>query len=204
MMKKISLIFWNSLPAAFFGFVTVSKILTLNQTSGYLKITQWLVLIQMGMIAFFFMIRRPPNDISWRPLDVTMSILATAAPFLFSFANPVYSFRFWGAAIQFLGTVFTFFSMLSLGRSFGVLPANRGIQARGMYRFVRHPLYFSYAVANFGYWINYPGLYNLCVIALAFLSQIARIFSEEKVLDRDTQYMLYKRRVRWRLIPFLF
>ena len=35
---------------------------------------------------------------------------------------------------------------LSLGRSFGLMPANRGVVSTGMYRLVRHPIYLGYLV----------------------------------------------------------
>ena len=33
---------------------------------------------------------------------------------------------------------------LSLGRSFGLMPANRGVVSSGLYRIVRHPIYLGY------------------------------------------------------------
>jgi protein-S-isoprenylcysteine O-methyltransferase Ste14 len=38
-----------------------------------------------------------------------------------------------------------------LGRSFGLLPAQRGLVVVGPYRFVRHPIYFGYLIGHIGF-----------------------------------------------------
>ena len=40
---------------------------------------------------------------------------------------------------------------LSLGRSFGLMPANRGIVSTGLYRVVRHPIYLGYLITHVGF-----------------------------------------------------
>ena len=39
------------------------------------------------------------------------------------------------------GTTITLAAKMSLRRSFGLVPANRGVKVSGAYRFVRHPMY---------------------------------------------------------------
>lgn len=41
-------------------------------------------------------------------------------------------------------------ALLELGRSFGVAPANRGRVGSGIYRVMRHPMYFGYGMAELG------------------------------------------------------
>ena len=45
-----------------------------------------------------------------------------------------------GAVVQIVAICWTIFAKASLGRSFGLLPANRGVVVRGAYRWVRHPI----------------------------------------------------------------
>src|SRR6185312_4732665 len=48
-----------------------------------------------------------------------------------------------GSAIQLSGVVVLAIALLSLRRSFAVVPGNRGIRQGGCYRLVRHPVYLS-------------------------------------------------------------
>jgi len=95
-------------------------------------------------------------------------------------------------------------SLVSLGRSFAILPARRAIVARGPYRLVRHPIYLAElgmlvtACATRG-WIAALG--GLAVIALVVAP---RILAEERMLSADAAYGDYRARVRHRLVPFVF
>jgi len=95
-------------------------------------------------------------------------------------------------------------SVLTLGRSFGVVAANRGIKTRGPYRIVRHPIYASYLVGMVGYALENPSFRNLILFSTVIGFQVARIRSEEQCLLDDPEYRSYKRRVRYRLVPFVY
>ena len=51
---------------------------------------------------------------------------------------------------------------VSLGRSFGLMPANRGIVSTGLYRLVRHPIYMGYLITHSGFVAREPDAWNLC------------------------------------------
>ncbi|MEL0253295.1 MAG: isoprenylcysteine carboxylmethyltransferase family protein, partial [Novosphingobium sp.] len=89
---------------------------------------------------------------------------------------------------------------MSLRRSFGVAPANRGIKTNGLYRFVRHPIYAGYLVLHIGLFILIPSVYNLAVYAVAWAAQIMRIKAEEALLLQDPAYVAFKQRTRFRLM----
>jgi protein-S-isoprenylcysteine O-methyltransferase Ste14 len=106
-----------------------------------------------------------------------------------------------GTALQCVGWVGMMGAVWSLRRSFGIAPADRGLVTRGVYRFVRDPLYaaellfyLGYSVANLS-WANLGGLALLAVI------QVMRLLREERVISG---YEGYSRQVRWRLIPWIF
>ena len=43
-----------------------------------------------------------------------------------------------------------------LGRSFGLIAANRGIKVAGPYRIVRHPIYAGYTIIHVGFLLALP------------------------------------------------
>ncbi|MGB5760191.1 MAG: methyltransferase [Acidimicrobiales bacterium] len=109
-----------------------------------------------------------------------------------------------GQAIQITGAMLQIGASLSLGRSFGLVPANRGVKTAGMYRVVRHPFYMAYLVTQAGYIINNPSLGNVAVIAVGTGFQVLRIRYEERLLLRDADYRAYAATVRWHLVPGLW
>lgn len=92
----------------------------------------------------------------------------------------------------------------TLGRSFGLLPANRGVVQNGPYRLVRHPIYLGYLMGHIGFLCGYFSLHNAVLLATVYALQIARILREEKVLRQDPAYRRFMQRTRWRLLPGLF
>ena len=52
--------------------------------------------------------------------------------------------------ISAVGLIIVVASKITLGRSFGLVPANRGVVVRGPYTFVRHPIYAGYLVTPRG------------------------------------------------------
>lgn len=109
-----------------------------------------------------------------------------------------------GAALQVAGVCWQLFAKLSLRRSFGILPANRGVVSRGAYRFVRHPMYLGYFVADMGFLLTNFGVQNVLVYGGQFVLQAVRISREERLLSADERYRAYKDKVRFRVIPGLF
>jgi protein-S-isoprenylcysteine O-methyltransferase Ste14 len=107
-------------------------------------------------------------------------------------------------ALQVTGFALQITSALSLGQSFGLLPAQRKIKINGMYRLVRHPLYLSYLIGQAGYLLNNPTSWNLGVLVVATAFQATRIVQEESFLFADSEYNAYTRLVRWRLVPGLW
>ena len=93
---------------------------------------------------------------------------------------------------------------ITLGRSFALLPANRGIVAGGLYRFVRHPIYMGYMVTHVAFLAASPSLWNIAALAIADAALLARAVCEEQTLALDPAYRDYQTRVRWRVAPGVF
>ena len=93
---------------------------------------------------------------------------------------------------------------ISLGRSFGLIPANRGIVSTGLYRLVRHPIYLGYLVTHVAFIAANPSTWNIAVLVIGDIALFARAVCEERTLARDEAYRQYQTRVRWRIVPGLF
>ena len=93
---------------------------------------------------------------------------------------------------------------LSLRRSFGIAPANRGVKVDGLYRLVRHPMYFGYLLMHISYLALNPTLANAAIYALGWAAQIRRLLAEEALLGQDPAYAAYMQKVRWHLLPGIF
>ena len=172
-------------------------------SSGHsIRISHILLAIQQLILGILFVLRAPPRKTSWKLWDVTAAFLAYFVVFLF-LPRPNGE-NLLGLFFQITGVALSIFALLSLGRSVALMPANRGIRTQGMYCFVRHPLYASYQILNLGYVLNNPSLYNVVVAIVGLLSQVLRIYTEERLLAEDPEYAAYQKLVRWRLVPFLF
>jgi protein-S-isoprenylcysteine O-methyltransferase Ste14 len=109
-----------------------------------------------------------------------------------------------GAAIQIIGLSWTVYAKFSIGRSFGLLPANRGIVVVGAYRWMRHPIYAGYLVTHTGFLAANFGLHNLVVFSVLYVVQGLRVMREEALLWRMPEYRAYVQQVRYRILPGVF
>ncbi len=105
------------------------------------------------------------------------------------------------AFLQIFGIVWQIASKLSLGRSFGLLPANRGVVTRGTYRVVRHPIYLGYLIGHTGFLLASFSWYNLLLFMAMYFFQGLRVWEEERLLKDDPTYREYMLRTRYRLVP---
>jgi protein-S-isoprenylcysteine O-methyltransferase Ste14 len=93
---------------------------------------------------------------------------------------------------------------LTLGRSFGLMPANRGVVCTGIYRLVRHPIYMGYLITHVAFLFANPSAWNVSVLMIGDTALLLRAICEEQTLARDTRYREYQQLVRWRVCPGLF
>jgi protein-S-isoprenylcysteine O-methyltransferase Ste14 len=106
-----------------------------------------------------------------------------------------------GLILELFGVLLTQLARVYMGRSFGLLPANRGIVSRGPFRWVRHPIYFGWLILSIGYAMSYPNDRNVMLIVVTFPFMVWRIDQEEAHLSADPEYRSYMDRVRYRLWP---
>ena len=112
---------------------------------------------------------------------------------------PLYSQIFFA-----IGTIMTISSLLTLGRSFAILPAIRAIVVNGPYTIVRHPAYLGELILVFSCSTALPEERTLLCFVAAVLTMMLRIWSEERLLQEDEAYTNYCRTTRWRLCPHIW
>ena len=135
------------------------------------------------------------------------STITLAATFYFLVVNLSDGVRIAPAAItvslQLVGLLVQVFAKVHLGRSFALLPANRGIVQSGPYGMVRHPIYLGYMIGHIGFLLTLWSPLNLVVYAVLHTLLFLRIREEEKLLLADPEYQEYVGTVRYRLVPFV-
>lgn len=102
------------------------------------------------------------------------------------------------------GLIVVVLGKLSLGRSFGLAPANRGVVSTGVYRFVRHPIYLGYLITHLGFVLANPAEWNFALLLTSDIALMLRARCEEQTLSADEAYRAYMQRVRWRVVPGIF
>ena len=93
---------------------------------------------------------------------------------------------------------------MTLGRSFGLMPAHRGLVCTGIYGWVRHPIYAGYLLTHAAFLVAHPSAWNVLLLVVSDLSLLLRAGYEERTLARDPEYVGYMERVRWRVLPGVF
>lgn len=163
------------------------------------------VLLHNSLLLFLFLLRRPSRDTSRRPLDWAVAFITLGCAMALRPLPQVWETGLVASLVlQATGITGILFSLLSLGRSFGIIPANRSVQIHGAYQVVRHPLYASELVFYAGFLIGHPSLQNLLLAGLILAGQIWRALAEENLLMRDPAYQKYAALVRSRFIPGVF
>ena len=187
----------NTLPAIVWLF------LVLNQAanSGFPPSISTAGLVVINTTALvLFMIRRDASKVG----NLAEGVVAVSGTFVASFlkdAGQLHDARLLPTVVQVAGLLGWAAALATLGRSFGIVPADRGLVRHGPYHFVRHPIYAFEALFFLGYLMAVPTPRSFIVIAVWSVLQVARIVREERILGG---YEQYRQQVRWRLIPFVW
>jgi protein-S-isoprenylcysteine O-methyltransferase Ste14 len=181
---------------------------------AYANLARWLetgrpvglgaVLLE-GFTAFLFLARRSPLATSHRPLAWVAAALGAftmlgARPVADPHAGPYALLEI----VQLVGFGVVIVALGTLGRSFGIVAANRGVKTQGLYGLVRHPAYTGYLVSYLGYVAENPSSRNGILLVVATGAQIVRMSEEERMLRTDRAYREYLSRVSHRLVPFVY
>jgi protein-S-isoprenylcysteine O-methyltransferase Ste14 len=103
-----------------------------------------------------------------------------------------------------VGLLIVISGKLTLGRSFGFVPANRGVVFGGPYAIVRHPIYAGYLLTHVGFLLAHATVWNAALLIVADAALVGRALHEERLLSADDSYRRYCRRVGWHLVPGVY
>ncbi len=106
-----------------------------------------------------------------------------------------------------LGTVIALMAAINLGKNLTPLPRpkeNAELVQDGLYRFVRHPIYFGVIVLSLGWGlIQQSALVWLYVVVITIFFDIKSRKEERWLIERFSTYADYQGRVR-KLIPWVY
>jgi protein-S-isoprenylcysteine O-methyltransferase Ste14 len=155
------------------------------------------------IVATLFVLRRSPWIVSSSPVAWAAAAIGTFGMLAGRPAYaPVGGLEPLYAALQLFGALFAGAAVIALGRSFGIVAANRGIRTGGPYRLVRHPVYSGYMLTETGYLLENPSVRNAVLFVVVMALQAVRIREEERTLAHDPAYQAYCRTVRNRVLPW--
>jgi protein-S-isoprenylcysteine O-methyltransferase Ste14 len=190
-----------------FGVTSGELVLLFFLTSTF-TIADW-VYISQHLLVLGIALMRPPSEVQDRSvLSSTAVIVSYAYPYAqMAYLGWVPGNPLWpagGLVLVTLAACLSLASLLSLGRRFGVWPALRGLATTGPYRFVRHPMYLAYMLADIGCNLEEWNFGTVLLVMAGWGSLFYRIHAEERVLSQDAGWSRYVLLVRHRLFPFVW
>jgi protein-S-isoprenylcysteine O-methyltransferase Ste14 len=183
-------------------------LLTFNLGSDFMhthRVTGLLMLVSEALVAVLTVVRRRTGTVDRSPSATMVTILSLIGPALLrTVAGPGLFPDYRTALVSAVGVLVVIAGKLTLGRSFGIVPANRGVVIAGPYALVRHPIYAGYLITHIAFACAYPTVWNIAVLAATDVALVLRALCEERVLAADHTYQIYCRRVAWHLVPGVF
>jgi len=181
----------DRLGLAFFTFAAVVSALVAWEHPSILA---WLAALHNAILAELYARRQPAREYDRRGL--WLGLLAAVLPLAASYPEQVPPVAL---AVGLFGYALVLWSLLTLGGSFGIAPADRGLVVHGPYRFVRHPMYLGELVLRLALVPTSPQPFLAAGLFLTLAAiQVLRAIREERIIS---DYSAYALQVRFRLIP---
>jgi protein-S-isoprenylcysteine O-methyltransferase Ste14 len=188
--------------------VTATELVVLFLLTSTFGIADWAYVLQHLVVLGVALTRPSPIVRDYSIASSTAVIIAYAYPYAQVIClrwSPGYAA--WpggGLALVIFAAGLSLVTLLTLGRLFGVRPAVRGLATSGPYRFVRHPMYLSYVLADIGYNLEEWNFVTLLLVLVGWAALVYRIYAEERVLSQHSGWQSYAASVRSHLFPGLW
>jgi protein-S-isoprenylcysteine O-methyltransferase Ste14 len=160
---------------------------------------------QSLLVAGVFLLRRPHRGLDPSPLHQAVALLAflSGAGFMGQPATAGPELLHVSRGVVLAANLLGIGALLSLGRSFGVLIAWRGLASGGLYALVRHPMYGADILLRAGFALSHLTPLTAALFAASAALYVWRALLEERFLSREPEYRAYLARVRRRFVPFV-
>ena len=171
---------------------------------GHVNFPRAVLGIQLLVIIVAMVLRTAPVRVTPNPWYWLLALVTTYATLGFSaYAEPGVTLisPLVGNSFAIASAVIIVYSLLSLGRNIGFIPAQRRLVTRGAYRFVRHPIYTGTFISLFAFVLRAFSPLNLAIASALVASLMVRGLVEERFLRDDPAYAAYLAEVRWRWLP---
>jgi protein-S-isoprenylcysteine O-methyltransferase Ste14 len=209
------LLFGNVWPAYVFALPLAARVWNLARTAGVddsfhaqaALLQETVTVIFLALVVVLFAIRR--RQIEGRRATLGSGLVALLGTFLLNVVAylPVEDTTstaslLASSAVVIVGTLFTMWSLATLGRCFGLFPEVRGLVMGGPYRLVRHPVYLGELISAVGLLLAKPHFLVVVTFSVFVVLQYWRTVYEERALSAayPAEYSAYVRRVP-RLLP---
>ena len=110
-------------------------------------------------------------------------------------------FSFLGLIFIIIGSIIILFAIKDLGSNLSPLPrpiANGNLITSGVYRFTRHPMYYSLILISLGvFTIKLSFYYLFLTISLTLLIKFKIILEEQYLNNKFKNYLFYKNKVKY-------
>lgn len=169
------------------------------------RVTGLLLLVSEALVVVLTVVRRSAAAVDRSTRARLLTVLSMLGPPLLQPAHVAAILpQSLTVAASAVGLVIVIAGKVTLGRSFGLMPANRGVVSSGIYRIVRHPIYLGYLITHVAFLVATPSAWNIAALFAADSALLARAVCEEQTLSRDERYRAYQQTVRWRICPGIF
>ncbi|MBV8061210.1 MAG: isoprenylcysteine carboxylmethyltransferase family protein [Alphaproteobacteria bacterium] len=181
-------------------------------THDVMQVSQALSILAISLYSFtiacLYILRLPARHRAsgWKPVASALlgGFMIAIMPLMPMAEHPPVAALMTGNVLVLGGNILAVISLMSLGRSFSILPESRALVTKGLYRFVRHPVYLAEGIAAIGVAISFMTWPALLLVMTQLGFQLARMHYEEKSLRHTfPEYESYSRKTA-RLIPFLY
>lgn len=183
-------------------------LLSINLLSDFLRtrhFTGLLLLASEGLVVVLTIIRRPAEVVDRSVVARVSAVISTIGPPLLRASGGVALLPdLVTASVSIVGLCLGIAGKATIGRSFGIVAANRGVVASGPYLFVRHPIYTGYLITHIAFLAAHPTPMNITIVVASDTALVIRALIEERTLQADERYRHYCERVTWHLVPGVF